>query len=117
MLSKINFITLSVLTGFTVTSFATSTNNINTTPSPSNVDISVAALWLAPSANNLNYAILNKALPLLQPSWNEQQLDPAFSPAFQIGLSYAFPNSDEKDIALSWLHLNTGTTSATVTAD
>lgn len=74
----------------------------------------IAALWLKPGASNLNYVILNKALPLQSPSWAEQELKPDFSAAFELGLRYVFPHAGGKDVRLSWTHLNNSESSMTV---
>lgn len=76
--------------------------------------INGAVLWLKPGASNLNYVILNKELPAQSPSWTEQELKPDYSPAFEIGLAYAFPNGGGKDAQVHWTHLRTSTSASTV---
>ena len=73
-------------------------------------EFSIAAIALAPSASNLNYAIYNKALPLLSPNWREQELNPGYSGAFELGVRYIFANQNANDIQLDWTHLNSRTT-------
>src|SRR5579862_5586425 len=48
----------------------------------------IAALWLKPGASNLNYVIYNKELPAQSPTWNEHELKPSYTPAFELGLRY-----------------------------
>jgi len=76
----------------------------------------IAALWLKPGASNLNYVIYNKGLPLQSPSWTEQELHPSYSPAFELGLRYVFPNTSGADATLDWTHLYSNTSSS-VAAD
>ena len=98
-------------------SFATTDNfGIHIPQLKPGFEISAAALWLRPGASNLNYSIYNKALPLLQPSWAEQELQPNFSPAFEVAIGYTFAHSAGKDVNLDWLHLNSQTANASVTA-
>ncbi len=74
----------------------------------------ITALALKPAASNLNYAILNKALPLQSPSWTEQELKPGYAPAFELGARYIFQGGN--DISLDWTHLSSSTSSS-VTAN
>ncbi len=92
-------------------------NNVRLTLPHSNpgFEINLAALWLKPGASNLNYAILNKELPAQSPGWTEQEIKPSYSPGFELGVRYMFPNSGDKDINLDWTHLYSNTsTSVTV---
>ncbi len=79
-------------------------------------ELSVTSLFLRAGASNLNYAIYNKALPLLQPSWTEEELNPSFDPAFALEMSYAFRHAAGKDIDVGWTHFESDTTSASITA-
>ena len=79
-------------------------------------NMGVAALWLRPGASNLTYVIYNRALPLLQPSWSEQELNPAFSPAFEIQMGYVPKNSGGMDIDLDWTHLRSETVTESIAA-
>ncbi len=74
----------------------------------------VAALWLKPGASNLNYVINNKELPAQSPTWNEQEVRPSSTPAFEVGLRYVFPNGE--DATLDWTHLYSNT-STSIAAD
>lgn len=79
------------------------------------VEFNIAALWLQPGASNLNYVILNQELPAQSPSWTEQELNPSYTPAFEVGLRYV-PCGCGQDINLDWTHLSSST-SGTTTAD
>lgn len=60
----------------------------------------------------MNYVIYNKGLPLQSPSWTERELHPSYTPAFELGLRYVFPNVDA-DATLDWTHLYSSTSSST----
>jgi hypothetical protein len=77
-------------------------------------EFSIAALGLKPGASNLNYVILNKALPAQSPTWHEQELQPAYTGAFNLGIGYQFANSGGKDVTLDWTHLNSTTSDTTI---
>jgi hypothetical protein len=79
----------------------------------SGAEVNFTALLLRPTANNLNYTIYNKALPLLTPSWQEEELKPSYNFAFNLGARYQFQAG--YDLSLGWTHLNS-TTNTAVTA-
>lgn len=92
----------------------TSTNNSVTFPVfQPGFEVNFTALMLRPTANNLNYAIYNKALPLLTPSWQEEELKPDYKFAFELGARYLFQAG--YDLRINWTHLNS-TTNDSVTA-
>lgn len=63
-------------------------------------------LLLRPGADNLGFATITTFLPLQNPQWAVQALDPAYQPGFTFGARYAFANSG-KDIRANWEHLRT----------
>lgn len=71
-------------------------------------------LYLRPGADNLGYATITTFLPLQNPQWAVETLNPQFQPGFSLGARYAFPSSG-KDIRVNWEHLRTSdSASATV---
>jgi hypothetical protein len=83
-------------------------------------EFSASALYLQPSSNNLDYAILtNPILPgsgpivgALTPNWEKQYIDPDYQFGFNLGVRYILPNTKNEDgsiydMALDWTHLNT----------
>lgn len=79
-------------------------------------EFNVAALWLKPGASNLNYVIYNKALPAQSPTWNEKEVYPTYTSAFDLGIRYIFPNTAGNDFKLDWTHLSSNN-SASIAAD
>jgi len=74
----------------------------------------IGATFLKPGASNLNYVIYNLAsAPVQSPTWKERELQPSFTPGFQLGGDYIFANRGQ-DISLDWTHLNTSTVGSTV---
>jgi hypothetical protein len=80
--------------------------------SPS-VEISGSLLYLKPSTGNLEYGTLVTPLPLVSPGWENQALDPDYSPAFGIGVRYIA--NEWADFAVNWTHLRS-TADASVSA-
>jgi len=73
--------------------------------------LTFAALALKPGATNLNYVIYNRAgAPAQTPIWNEQELRPEYSFAFNIGAGYDFAGGG--NVNIDWTHLNTSTKSS-----
>ena len=60
---------------------------------------------MQPSSGNLVYATVINPLPALSPHWNDQAVDPGFSPAFNVGVRYVWDSVG--DVQLAWTHLNT----------
>lgn len=79
-------------------------------------EFNIAALALKPGGSNLNFVINNKELPSQSPSWKEQELQPSYTAAFELGIRYIFANLTGIDSTLDWTHLNS-TTSDTFAAD
>lgn len=83
--------------------------------SPSCIEFSASLLFLQPSGGNLEYGTLVSPLPLPTPNWANLAVDPAFSPAFNVGMGYRFPDCGN-DVQLTWTHLDTSD-NASVVAD
>lgn len=67
--------------------------------------MSITNLYLKPGADNLVYAVHTKPLPVPDPSWTQETIQPGWQPTFAVGFNYIFP--DQKDqIKLDWLYLN-----------
>lgn len=64
-----------------------------------------AFLYLKPGSGSLEYGTLVSPLPPLSPHWENQAIDPDFSPAFQFGTRYMVPETGN-DLRTSWTHLN-----------
>lgn len=68
-------------------------------------------LYLQPTSTNLKYAVfVSGEQPYFQ-SWHYQAINPAYSPAFEIGLNYNFAALPYQ-ASVSWLRLNTSDVSA-----
>jgi hypothetical protein len=72
----------------------------------SHFEASATLLYLQPGAGNLEYATLVTPLPAPSPDWSNRAVQPALSPAFNIGLRYRFEESIH-DIQANWTHLST----------
>lgn len=92
-------------------------NPFNTQVDPNllpGLEFNIGALWLKPGASNLNYTIYNVAVaPPQSPFWSEQEVQPTFSAAFDLGARYVFPNASNEDVRLDWTHLSTSNSAAT----
>jgi Legionella pneumophila major outer membrane protein precursor len=73
-------------------------------------------LLLKPGADNLGFATITTFLPLENPQWAVQTLNPAYQPGFTIGASYTFPCSG-KDIQTNWEHLRTSDSTSVAVSD
>lgn len=71
------------------------------------IQLFASLLYLKPGAGNLEYGTLVHPLPPASPHWQNQSIDPKFSPAFNVGAGYAIPDT-ANDLRASWTHLNTG---------
>jgi len=69
-------------------------------------EFSASSLFLKPGANNLGYATVTTFLPVGNPQWAVETLDPSYQPGFSVGSRYAFPCSGN-DIQINWEHLRT----------
>lgn len=67
-------------------------------------------LFLQPNSNNLKYAVFVAGNQPYSQSWHNQSIDPGYSPAFGVGLNYAFGQSTY-DASIDWLHVNTSDSS------
>ena len=73
-------------------------------------------LFLRPGADNLGYATITTFLPVQNPQWAVQTLNPQFQPGFSVGAQYAFPCSG-KDIRVNWEHLRTSDAASVAVSD
>lgn len=69
-------------------------------------EFNIGAVWLKPSASNLNYVINNNELPAQSPRWYEQEIFPSYTAGVELGAKYYFLNG-ERDIHLEWTHVST----------
>lgn len=63
-------------------------------------------LYLQPKSSNLKYAVFVSGNQPFSQSWHYQAVNPAYSPGFELGLNYRFPQS-MYSASIDWLHLNT----------
>ena len=75
-----------------------------------------AYLLLKPGADNLGYATITTFLPLENPQWAVQTLNPRYQPGFSVGGRYVFPCSG-KDIRVNWEHLRTSDSASVAVSD
>lgn len=71
----------------------------------SKYQINASVLWLQPSSTSLDYGIHTHPLPIYNPHWIIQTINPDYTAAFDVGMGYVFPQS-ANDIQLKWIHLN-----------
>ena len=77
---------------------------------------SAGLLLLKPGADNLGWATITTFLPLENPQWAVQSLNPSNQPGFSVGAWYTFPCSG-KDIQLNWEHLRTNDSASVAVSD
>lgn len=65
---------------------------------------SAALLFLQPGTGSLEYGTLVSPLPAASPHWENQTINPNFSPAFNFGLRFLIPTTSN-DLRTSWTHL------------
>lgn len=70
------------------------------------LEFSAGLLVLRPGADNLGYATTTTFLPIPNPQWAVQALEPGYQAGFCVGARYTFPCSGN-DIQLNWEHLRT----------
>ena len=68
-------------------------------------EVSASLLLLQPQSGNLVYGAKVTPFPFVAPHWEDQSINPDFSPAFNIGVRYDFGCG--ADTQLSWTSLNT----------
>ncbi|MCE9604764.1 MAG: hypothetical protein K8U03_07655 [Planctomycetia bacterium] len=69
-------------------------------------EFTAGALLMKPSADNLGFATITTFLPLQNPQWAVQSLDPGYQPGFNVGARYVMPGSGT-DFRMNWDHLRT----------
>lgn len=77
---------------------------------PSLITVNASLLYLKPVSNTLRYAALVYGPQPYSQSWSYQQITPAYSPAFEVGMNYGFANSSYQ-VSTEWLHLHTNDSS------
>jgi len=73
--------------------------------SPPGFEMNASLLFLQPLSGNLQYATLIHPFPFISPHWEDQSVNPDFTPAFNVGMRYDFGSG--ADVQLSWTSLNT----------
>lgn len=77
---------------------------------------SASFLQLKPGADNLGWSTITTFLPIQNPQWAVQNLNPAYQPGFSVGARYVVPSSG-KDIQTNWEHLRTSDSSFVAVSD
>ncbi len=100
---KNGFLTLSAIT-LALSTSAIYANDASVIPEQKpGYAISLTGLYLEPSASNLVYALYTNPLPTPAPNWEQRVVNPAYSPAFDLGLQYNLKNNRE-NVRFDWLH-------------
>ncbi|MBX9792342.1 MAG: hypothetical protein K2Y37_25865 [Pirellulales bacterium] len=71
------------------------------------LQLGASLLYLKPGADNLGYATTTTFLPLQNPQWAVQSLNPQLQPGFSVRARYAFAGSGN-DMQVNWDRLRTG---------
>ncbi len=80
------------------------------------LELSAGLLLLTPGADNLGYATITTFLPLGNPQWAVEALDPNAQPGLMVGAQYHL-DSPGRDIQTSWEHLRAGAVSSVAVSD
>jgi hypothetical protein len=80
------------------------------------LEVYAGLLYLKPGADNLGWATITTFLPIQNPQWAVQSLDPQLQPGFTVGARYAFAASGN-DLQANWDRLRTGDTAYVAVAD
>jgi len=73
-------------------------------------------LFLRPGADNLGFATITTFLPLENPQWAVQTLNPSYQSGFTAGARYVLPSAG-KDIRFNWEHLRTSNSASMAVSD
>lgn len=57
------------------------------------IELTAGLLLLQPGADNLGFATTTTFLPIQNPQWAVQALNPAYQPGFTVGARYTWPCS------------------------
>jgi hypothetical protein len=90
-------------------------SNANTT-SNNKTSFYLSALYLQPSSNNLKYAVFVSGNQPYYQSWHNRIIAPGYSPAFDLGLTYAFQQTPY-NVSFNWLHAGSSDSSSTQTSE
>jgi hypothetical protein len=77
---------------------------------------SAGFLLLKPGADNLGWSTITTFLPLENPQWAVQSLNPLYQPGISVGARYVIPCCG-KDIQSNWEHLRTNDSAAVAVSD
>jgi hypothetical protein len=77
---------------------------------------SAGFLLLKPGADNLGWSTITTFLPLENPQWAVQSLNPLYQPGISVGARYVIPCCG-KDIQTNWEHLRTNDSAAVAVSD
>lgn len=78
--------------------------------------VGAGLLLLQPGADNLGWSTITTFLPLENPQWAVQTLDPTYQPGLSVFVAYTLPDSG-KDVQVNWEHLQTHDTAAATVAN
>ncbi|MCE9546603.1 MAG: hypothetical protein K8T25_13935 [Planctomycetia bacterium] len=78
--------------------------------------LSAGFLYLRPGADNLGYATITTFLPIQNPQWAVQALDPENQPGFSVGARRILPCSGQ-DIQANWEHLRSSDSASVAVSD
>lgn len=80
------------------------------------LQFSAGFLLLKPGADNLGWSTITTYLPIQNPQWAVQNLNPAYQPGFTVGARYVGLCSGS-DIQTNWEHLRTSDSSSVAVSD
>ena len=69
-------------------------------------EFSGSLLFLRPGADNLGWSTITTFLPIQNPQWAVQTIDPGYQAGFGVGAQYTFPCTG-RDVQVNWEHLRT----------
>ncbi len=100
---------LSLALGACISAYADNNSTIPTTTP--GFSVSITGLYLEPNASNLNYAVYTTPLPAPSPNWQQENVNPEFSPAFDLGVQYTLADTVDQ-LSLDWLYVSTSDSSS-----
>lgn len=92
-------------------SYAVTRRNVFVPDLTPGLQFSGGFLLLKPGADNLGWSTITTYLPIQNPQWDVQSLNPGYQPGFTFGARYVFPSSGN-DIQINWEHLRTSDSSS-----
>lgn len=95
-----------VFLGLTLALFSTSVfADITMQTNYNHTGVHIAPLFLQPSSNNLKYAVFVSGHQPTHQSWHNQEINTHYTPAFELGINYAIPQSTYQ-ASIDWLYFN-----------